>query len=193
MRGTPEGRYFAGKTALYYASREHDNPRRQTGQQKGIAASEAGLKGYMFSEIGKQLSNITSVLAKEIPPKNYYTPNNHYIWSGSEGAGVDNLLAAISTFNLGDVLSDYDGEPTVNNSQLYVALRVTEEYIAERTATPQAIQALRREVREATRREEPKFKLEPTLLRRGIILLREKVESTLTSQEREQAERSLEK
>jgi hypothetical protein len=172
-------------TALYYASREHDNARRQTGQQKGLAASKTWLKGYMFSEINKQLSNLTAVLENEIPPLNYY------IRRGTEGAGVDNLRSAISTFNLGDVLSNYDGEPTVNNSQLYVALRVTEEYVAERTAIPKAIQALRRDIKEATKDEEPKYKLEPTLLRRGLTFLKEKVESTLTQDERIRAERAL--
>ncbi len=186
MRGTPEGRYFAGMTALYYAHREHDNARRQVGQQNDLAATKMWFKRYVFSAILKQLSNLGSVLEQEIPPINYH------IRRGTEGAGVDNLRGAISTFNLGGVLSDYDGEPTVNNSQLYVALRVTEEYVAERTATPQAIRALRRDVKEATKDEEPKYKLEPDLLRQGVIYLREKVEGTLTLKEKEKANKALE-
>jgi len=186
MRGTPEGRYFAGMTALYYACRERKDAMKQSGRQKGLAAREMWLKGYVLSEMGKQLGILGSVLEQEIPPINYY------IRRGTEGAGVDNLDGAISTFNLGNVLSDYNGEPTVNSSQLYVALRVTEEYVAERTATPEAIRALRRDAREATRDEEPKYKLEPELLRQGVVFLREKVESTLTQDERIRAERALE-
>src|SRR5437868_9768754 len=74
MRGTPEGRFSAGMSALYFAARERDNARRQAGQQNGLVARETWLQGYMFSEIDKQLSNITSVLRKEIPPKNYCIP-----------------------------------------------------------------------------------------------------------------------
>jgi len=185
MRGTPEGRYFAGMTALYYASRERENALRQARQQKGLATTEVWFKGYGFDKIAKQLSNLSSVLEQEVPPINYY------IRRGSEGAGVDNLSGAISTFNLGDVLSDYDNEPTVNNSQLYVALRVTEEYVTERVASSKAIDTLRRDIRGATINEDPKYKFDPTLLRRGIILLRETVESILTSEERELAERAL--
>jgi hypothetical protein len=168
MRGTPEGRYFAGMTVLYYASREHDNARSQVVQRKGLAASEVWFKGYVFSEIQKQLANLGSVLEQEVPPPNYY------IRRGTGDAGIDNLDGAVSDFN---------NQPIIDNSQLYVALRVTEEYVTERTATPQAIQTLRRDVREATRHEEPKYNFEADLLRQGVIFLREKVESTLTQNE----------
>jgi len=177
MRGTPEGRYFAGMTALYYAGREREHTFRQTGQQKGLAATDLWFKGYVFDKIAKQLSNLGSVLEQEVPPINYY------IRRGTEGARVDNLDGAIS---------DYNNQPTINNSQLYVALRVTEEYVTERVASSKAIDALRRDIRVATINEDPKYKFDPTLLRRGIILLRETVESILTLEEQEQALRALE-
>ena len=64
---------------------------------------------------------------------------------------------------------------------------MTEEYVADCTATPQAIQALRRNIRVATKGEEPKYKLEPVLLRQGVVFLREKVESKLATEELEKA------
>jgi hypothetical protein len=182
MRGTPEGRYFAGMAALYYAGRERENAAKQASQQKGLAATETWFKGYAFDEIAKQLSNLNSVLKQE----------TYYGRHGSQGAGLDNLRDAISLYNRGDALPQYSDQLAIGNSQLYVALQVTEAYVVGRVATSEEIDALRRDIRVATKQDDPKYKFDPTLLRRGIVLLREKVESRLTPHERELAERALE-
>jgi hypothetical protein len=58
----------------------------------------------------------------------------------------------------------YNNQPKINNSQLYVALRVTENYVTEHTATVRGIRGLRRE---ASNGFTPRHKSPCVLLREG--------------------------
>lgn len=180
--GTPEGRYIAASIVLYHVGREAQHAYRQARQEEGLQSSELWFQGFIFEEIGKQMGNLCSVLEHEVPPHEYYVKSTPH---GS-------VIAQKGVRNLGEAISEYNKEPIKDNSVLYVSLHVTEDYVRKRTATPEAITALKKDVRQATKHETPKFKFEPYLLYKGIIFLREKVANGLTPEEREQAQRALE-
>jgi len=121
---------------------------------------------YTVSDIVDQLGCLNKFLANESPG------------FSEEGSRIIHSWTAAQTF--------VDQE-IVSNTNLYVALRVVEDYVREQTATPEARETFRRDIRKANIGTRPSTTVQPGLLYYGVAFLREQVEKTLTLQEKKEA------